>query len=63
MGYGEYLPRCFFCVLLDTEELCGAVSENGALGVAPARRFTCFVGQPERWVEGRCPPFYEGFAV
>ncbi len=39
MGYGEYLPRCFFfCVFLDTEELCGAVSENGALGVAPAHR-------------------------
>lgn len=63
MGYGEYLPRCFFCVLLDTEELCGAVSGSGALGVAPAHRFTCFVGQSERRVVGGCSPFYEGFAV
>lgn len=63
MGYGEYLPRCFFCVLLDTEELCGAVSENGALGVAPARRFTCFVWQSERRVEEGCPPFHVGFAM
>lgn len=56
-------PVVFFCVFLDTEELCGAVSENGALGVAPAHRFTCFVGLSERRVEGGCSPFYEGFAM
>ena len=36
---------------------------NGALGVAPARRFTCFVWQSERRVEEGCSPFYEGFAM
>ena len=56
-------PVVFFCVPLRAGELCGAVSGSGALGVAPARRFTCFVGLSERRVEEGCSPFHVGFAM
>ena len=52
-----------FCIPLRVGESCSAVSGNGALGVAPAHRFTCFVWQSERRVEEGCPPFHVGFAM
>ena len=61
MGYGEYLPRCFFAYLYAPGSC--AVRFQEAAHSSPARRFTCFVGQSERRVEEGCPPFHVGFAM